>query len=1070
MAALPSPSLKPAATADPAPAVAAPPVPVPTPMCTSTLLIDGLTCASCVRSLETGMLTDARVAAATVHLVSGTAIVRHARTMAAADLVTLVQDVGFDAEVLSTVAERPVATSITAATAGHGASKAKNLEAATADGRDVEFPTAIPAHWLAHLRSKTAAPAGVRNSTATIDSDASSHETRVDVPAAAEDPLSLFPPTLLRTLDFDWTPATDVVDVWADLVRALAAVPGVTRVRQPSSCELVVAITFHPLVTSARAIAAASKSTLVPAIDAAQGGLAALAHQHARARERHARHTAKLRLRFAVAAVLAVPMFALAMVIDMFLGMDHPVTMWWAMPLFESLPLVSRNAAVQSVLATVAVAALGVPLAWRAGKSWRRTGKPDMDVLIALGVVVGYVASIGTMLARALGTAEDAHVFFETPVFLLAFMALGRWLEATARGRAANAVANLVAMQPDAVTRADGGHWDPINGELVGPVEEREVPSAEVLVGDVIKVVPGARFACDGVVAAGSSLADLSAITGEPVPVRIEPHTKIASGALNAGTSPVYVIATAPAHASTLAKIAQLVDEAQNAAKTVGAQQLADRVASVFVPIILALSLVTFVAWWAIVRADPIMALQYAIAVLVVACPCAIGLATPTAVMVGTGVAASNGLLVKEAGVTFEACAGVKYLVADKTGTLTLGKPTVVKDKLYLSSTTHTITPQQLWLAVRAIEANSSHPLARALQVHAEAQLTPDAITASASTLTLSNVREVPGKGVCATATFADAAAAWTLWIGSPAFLASAAPASAAAIRAAADNEMQVLGTLVGVAVQPTGSADAVPALASMHALTDPIRPEARAAVAALRERHGIRVVLCTGDHAVTAAAVARELKIEHVVAGASPEDKLRVVRALQRGDAPEVVAASYGAAAAVAAVASKSEASSSSDEEGSGYAAVPIDDNTAAAAADSTDSAKVRVAMVGDGINDSPALAAAHVGISLLHGATDAAAHAAAVLLTTRVSPLAPLPGLVTISRRVRNRVRMNLFWALIYNAVGVVWASGMLGTAPAPSIAGLAMALSSVSVVLSSLALRWQGVPKVPVEAVEE
>ncbi|KNE71769.1 heavy metal translocating P-type ATPase [Allomyces macrogynus ATCC 38327] len=994
-------------------------VPVPVVDVTTTLIVEGMTCASCVRSLESGLAEDDRVRDVAVNLLAGRATITHSAELDAESLVEKVCDLGYDGEVLST---------------GPAATASKLVDATPVPADTVRVP-ADPAAWRAYLRAQVPdlvdtpphSPA-----VSIIDIDATLVRPTSRTAASGDDDTddkSPFRASLARAVTLTFPPGTNLD--WSTLTSALSSIPGVTELTRSGTDQ--VRVTLHPLVTSARAIQTAasrvtnSTVTVADGDSATPGGLATLITAAQRAHERHARHTSAARRRFLTGAVMAVPMLVLAMIIGMLLPADNRARE--TLEMTKVIAGVSVTDVVQFVIASCAVAILGVPLAKAAIRAIRARGKPDMDALVALGVWAAYVASVAAVVVNAVQDAplgmdaDEMHhgprrvaTFFETPVLLLAFLALGRWLEAMAKGKAADAVAALVALQPDQVTRVVGGKWDG-REKVVGVESEVVVPSGDVLIGDIIKVVPGVRVPCNGIVVSGSSLLDVSAITGEPIPIPAVPGaTTVASGALNAGTATLLLSVTHPAHASTLARIATLVDNAQSASASAksDAELLADRVAGRFVPIVLVLSVLTFVVWEIITAATgwvdvPMgytahtLALQYAVAVLVVACPCAVGLAVPTAVMVGAGVAAKHGVLVKDAGRVLERCARIEYLVADKTGTLTIGKPTVVHDHLEPAPSTipHADAaadwPTILWSAIAAVEANSAHPLARSLLAHARAHL-----PISTPAITVTNVHETPGRGLSATLQLPNSAPL-ALHVGSPTYLSTIAPPAAFLTDLATRG-----GTLVGVAIGGR--------VVSAHVLDDPVRAESRSVVRVLRDRLGVDLVMCTGDQPAAAHRVAAKLGIDHVVAHATPEDKLDVVRRIQRTGSP-----THGIADA--------------------------------------HSLHV-VAMVGDGINDAPALASADVGISLLD-ATDVAVHSASVLLTGD-AVLARLPTLVVLARRVARRVRWNLAWALGYNVAGLVWACGALGTQPAPAVAGLAMALSSVSVVLSALGLRWQGVPK--------
>jgi len=624
-----------------------------------------------------------------------------------------------------------------------------------------------------------------------------------------------------------------------------------------------------------------------------------------------------------------------------------------------------------------------------------RAGAANMDVLIVLGAGVAFLASLPTVVALSLGShAFGHHVYFETAAAIVALVGLGRLLETRARGQAGAAIRALLALRPaTAIVRRDG--------------EEREVPAASVKVRERVIVRPGAAIPVDGRVVAGASSVDESMLTGESRPVDKAVGDPVTGATIN-GDGALEVEATRVGAATALAQIVRLVREAQGSKAPV--QRLVDRVAAVFVPVVLVLAALTFTAW--AVLAGPAEALLRAVAVLVIACPCALGLATPTAIVVGTGAAARRGVLFKNM-VALERAHALRTVVLDKTGTLTRGRPTL---GALLPAPGH--DPRALLRLAAAAEAHSEHPLGKAIVAAArDLQLELPAVTQH---------RAVGGHGLRAEQGGA------VLLVGSERWLRANAVDTAPLTALAADLSAGT-STLPTTDLSPgTSSTNLSPETATLWrlpghvahapqtlvwvahggaligalALADSLRPEAAEVIAALR-RGGLRVVMLTGDHRPVAHAIAAEAGIHaaDVIAEVLPGDKARAVDELRAGGP---------------------------------------------------------VAMVGDGINDAPALARADVGVAIGAG-TDVAIHAADVTLMR--SDLRALPEALALSRRTVGVIRQNLLWASIYNLVLIPVAAGALypiAGAPAvlrslhPALAALAMALSSLTVVLNSLRLR--------------
>jgi Cu+-exporting ATPase len=598
---------------------------------------------------------------------------------------------------------------------------------------------------------------------------------------------------------------------------------------------------------------------------------------------------------------------------------------------------------------------------YRAGWMAARAGSGNMDLLVALGTSAAYGLSVYQLLARG----PMAHLYFEASAVVITLVLLGKWLEARAKRQTASAIRALQQLRPESarVRRGDA---------------DVDVPIAQVRVGDLVVVRPGERIAVDGAVEEGASHVDEALITGESLPVARQCGDRVTGGAIN-GEGLLLVRVTAVGAESTLARIIRLVEDAQAAKAPV--QHLVDRVSAIFVPVVLVLALLTLGGWW-LATGDGERALINAVAVLVIACPCALGLATPAAIMAGTGVAARYGILIKDAE-ALELAHRITTVAFDKTGTLTEGKPSLAALEPAAG-----VDDKRLLQLAAAIGRGSEHPLARAL-LHAAAR---DDHSGDSAVLAAVDVTALPGRGMAATVD------GMRLVLGSTRLIDEQRVARGALAARAAELEAQglTISWLAAVAFEDGAGVQQPARLLGLLAFGDRVKASARDAVQALRAL-GIDTVLLTGDNQGSANNVAEELGIARVIANMLPADKAAAIAALK------------------------------------------------------TDGRCV--AMVGDGINDAPALAAADVGIAMSSG-TDVAMHAAGITLM-RGDP-ALVAAAISISRRSYGKIRQNLFWAFIYNLVGIPLAVfGLLN----PVVAGAAMALSSVSVISNALLLRrWK------------
>ncbi len=722
----------------------------------------------------------------------------------------------------------------------------------------------------------------------------------------------------------------------ARVERALLAVPGVAT----ASVNLA---TERATVTGS-----ADPTLLVRAVEAA--GYDARPAQRAltgdpETEARKADEQAHLQRDLTIAAILSLPVFALEMgahlvtpIHDLIMQTIGMQVSWW----------------IQFVLTTLVLIGPGQRF-YRKGYPALFRAAPDMNSLVAVGTTAAYGYSLVATFAPRLLPPGTINVYYEAAAVIVTLILLGRFLEARAKGRTSGAIRRLIGLQPKTAQIRR-------NGALV------EVPIAEVRPGDIVAVRPGERVPVDGTVIEGGSWVDESMISGEPVPVAKTQGAQVTSGTINQ-TGALALTATAVGEATMLAQIIRMVEAAQGGKLPI--QALVDRITLWFVPVVMGLAALTFVAWL-ILGPDPALTLGLvnAVAVLIIACPCAMGLATPTSIMVGTGRGADLGILFRK-GEALQALQGVKIVALDKTGTLTEGKPVL---------TDLTLAPgfarAEVLATVAAVEAKSEHPIARAIVQAAEAEgLALPEVTAFTS---------VTGFGVQATV------AQRPVLIGADRFMAAQgldlAPFAPEAERLATEGKTPLYAAIDGH-------------LAAIIAVADRVKDTTPAAIRALHAL-GLRVVMITGDNRRTAQAIAGPLGIDEVVAEVLPGDKVAAVKRLK----------SFG-----------------------------------------------KLAYVGDGINDAPALAEADVGLAVGTG-TDVAIDAADVVLMS--GRLTAIPDAIALSRATMGNIRQNLFWAFAYNAALIPVAAGVLypayGILLSPVFAAGAMALSSVFVLGNALRLR--------------
>ena len=709
--------------------------------------------------------------------------------------------------------------------------------------------------------------------------------------------------------------------------RALAKVPGVTDASVNLATEVAQVRFEGPDPDPSSLVAAVVKAGYQAAPRVAGAALA-------EPTDDEARHTAWAVL---AAALLSAPLM-LPMLVAPF-GVHAMLPGWW-----------------QFALATPVQFILGrrfYVAGWRAA----RAGDGNMDLLVAIGTSAAYGLSVYMLLAH--GDGHGTHLYFEGAAVVITLVMLGKWLEARAKRKTTEAIRALQALRPTvALLRRDG--------------REVEVPVDSVFVGDEVIVKPGERIPVDGVLIEGETQVDESFITGESRLVERRLNDRLTGGSIN-GEARVVMRTTSVGTETVLARIIRLVEDAQSRKAPI--QRLVDKVSRVFVPVVLALALLTLLGW-GLSDGNWTRAILNAVAVLVIACPCALGLATPTAIMAGTGVAAKHGILIQDVQ-ALETAHAISVVAFDKTGTLTEGKPSLSACEPAPGFERRDV----LALAAR-VQSGSEHPLARAvLQAARQEGLAPAGAALDIHALAGRGVRgRVDGQLV---------------WVGSARMLTEIGVDPGAML--ARGGALADAGATVSfVACAPADAPEQV-RLAGVLAFGDRIKPGAARGLQRLRDL-GIRTVMLTGDNPGAAQAVAAQLPLDEVRAQVLPEQKSQAIADLRAGG-------------------------------------------------------RQVVAMVGDGVNDAPALAAADVGIAMSTG-TDVAMHTAGITL------MQGDPGLVadavSISRRTWSKIRQNLFWAFIYNLVGIPLAAfGQLD----PVLAGAAMAFSSVSVVSNALLLRrWR------------
>ncbi|KAJ3258725.1 serine/threonine protein kinase Ran1 [Boothiomyces macroporosus] len=711
-----------------------------------------------------------------------------------------------------------------------------------------------------------------------------------------------------------------------------------------------------------------------------------------------------------LALLFVIPAFLISMVFMMVLPGNHPIN---RLLMKDLVPGLSLEDVIMLLLSTPVQLWLGRRFYYGAWKSIFFLKTANMDVLVALGTTISYLFSIYSLALNITFGRHLVQQFFETSIFLIFFILLGKSLEVFAKGKTTDAIKHLLTLTPNTALLVVPSEKDPSN-----TVSEQTIDITLVQVGDILKVLPGGRFPTDGLIFHGNSYVDESMLTGESLPIYKTKGATVFAGTVNQ-SNVILIKVVKTGSETTLSRIINLVQEAQSSRAPI--QVYADKISAVFVPAVLVVSALTWLIWMSafefgfvpisalpVGRSVLLFATEHAISVLVIACPCALGLATPTAVMVGSGVAATLGILIKGGGAALELSYSIKTIVFDKTGTLTMGSPQVTDSQCFELIQYSINSEFNFWKLLAALESNSDHPLGKAICSHFRSHFDNQQ---SNDEFTLSEISEKSGRGL--TATVKCEAGEYNIYVGNEKWIqTNKCDSNSEQYKSMIDRWKLTGKSIVMVGMKssaiPSVTGPVEGSVIGIIGIADQIRPEAPSAIAALQKR-GLDVWMLTGDHDTTARAVASQLGIppNHIISEVLPEEKYQKVKELQL-----------------------------------------------------TSSGKV--AMVGDGINDSVALAQADIGIAIGTG-SDIAIEAAQVILVK--ANLLDVLTLLDLSKRTFNRIKLNFGWAFGFNIIGIPLAGGAFyywGLSLSPMFAGLAMALSSVSVITSSLLLRFYHPPQ--------
>ncbi|KAL8739546.1 MAG: hypothetical protein Q9190_007662 [Brigantiaea leucoxantha] len=1014
-------------------------------MATTKLRVDGMTCASCEAAVKSGFTNAEGVASVDAYFNLGRAIVQHDPAKLSPDTIReMIEDTGFDAEVLSTDLAETVHTNAevtNSAPPSHLSITTLKVEGMTcgacesgirAGFKDVPGLTSMSISFLTGRADVEhdpllLSPEAIAEIIEDRGFDATLVETQASISQTLPDPLKQHPQdqeAITRSVQLKILGLLDSSSA-AAFEDALRSLPGVVSVlvKYSNSTGSRTNITYDHVETGLRALVESTEAlgynALIADVDDNNAQLESLAKT---------REIQEWKRAFLRSFCFAIPVFFISMIIPMFIpSLD-----------FGSIHLLIPGLFLGDVVCLL----LTIPVQFGIGARFYRSAfkslahrSPTMDVLVVLGTSAAFFFSVASMLVSVLVHPHTRpSTVFDTSTMLITFITLGRWLENRAKGETSRALSELMSLAPSMASI----YTDPIAAEKANEdfdsnktiyekpdaaslsnvntaMAERVVPTELIEVGDIVILRPGDKIPADGRVVRGQSFVNESMVTGEPMPISKKKGSRLIAGTVN-GDGLLNFRVTRAGRDTQLSQIVKAVQEAQTSRAPI--QRMADIVAGYFVPTIIALGLFTFTIWMVLSHVLPhppkiflmpesggklMVCVKLCISVIVFACPCALGLATPTAVMVGTGVGSKQGILIK-GGATLETATKVRHIVFDKTGTLTVGKMSVAKMELESLWQTNEWRRRLWWSLIGLAEMNSEHPIGKAIVSAAKSELEigSDGMIDGA----VGAFEVTVGKGVSAAVEPSTSAERkrYQIVIGNASFLQShnvSLPSETTAIVSPSGKQSSPSSGTTQIYVAIDG------AYTGALSLSDTIKSSAYATIAAL-DRMGITASMVTGDQLSAAITIAEAVGISkaNVYASVSPDRKRDVVKQLQ--------------------------------------------------------SQGVIVAMVGDGINDSPALATADVGIALCSG-TDVAVEAADIVLM-RAEDLLSVAASLSLSRSVFRRIKLNLLWACLYNVIGLPFAMGFGLLLPGgimlpPLAAGAAMAVSSVSVTLSSLGLRlWK------------